>query len=482
MSVNKAFLLEELKAFAKASGDHNPIHTNEEVARRLIFGSVIVHGIYALCKLLEYAFGLVNENVKLSIVNLQADFLKPIKVGIEVTLKLDTFTANEMSGVILDSNSSTVLLKVSCSLRSLKESALPEYSYAPSTEAVPKELSSEQMPETFARETKAFLDMSILRKLLPLLSERLVLGDILLLFGSSRIVGMKYPGLHSLYSSLNVIDTPGSYNRTDYIRYSLSNYDRRINRAEINMLFDQKQATVIAYRRPPPVQQLQGFRLEKYPRLPLYAKRRALVLGGSRGLGAAASLILAARGASVMITYNRGKREAETLANQINRFGGEAKIVQINVCNESIDNCKDILSFAPTHLYYFASPHIFAGERSFFSSGLYNQFCKVYVTKYVEIVRCLHKEKLRYVFYPSSIAIEEKPINMQEYVLAKVSGEYACDYLEKTFSTLRVFRPRLERVRTDQTASLLPVSALDCYDCLDPLFNEFDHLYHKENL
>jgi hypothetical protein len=50
---------------------------------------------------------------------------------------------------------------------------------------------------------------------------------------------------------------------------------------------------------------------------------------------------------------------------------------------------------------------------------------------------------------------------MGEYAAAKMAGEVLCDFLQKTNPGIAIHKPRLPRVATDQTASLLPVSNQD---------------------
>ena len=56
--------------------------------------------------------------------------------------------------------------------------------------------------------------------------------------------------------------------------------------------------------------------------------KTALITGGSRGIGAACATLLAARGASVVITYSKSADAAEKLAAEITKSGGTAFAVQ----------------------------------------------------------------------------------------------------------------------------------------------------------
>jgi 3-oxoacyl-[acyl-carrier protein] reductase len=57
----------------------------------------------------------------------------------------------------------------------------------------------------------------------------------------------------------------------------------------------------------------------------------AVVTGGSRGIGAACSRLLAARGARVVVSYLRHADRAESLVAEIRRAGGDALAVQSDI-------------------------------------------------------------------------------------------------------------------------------------------------------
>jgi len=53
-------------------------------------------------------------------------------------------------------------------------------------------------------------------------------------------------------------------------------------------------------------------------------KKIALVTGGSRGLGKDMALSLSKKGLDVVLTYNTGKQEAESVVAEIQKAGGKA--------------------------------------------------------------------------------------------------------------------------------------------------------------
>lgn len=60
----------------------------------------------------------------------------------------------------------------------------------------------------------------------------------------------------------------------------------------------------------------------------------AVVTGGSRGIGRAAALELAAQGARVLVNYQRSHAAAAEVAQQIDAAGGEALVFQADVSDE----------------------------------------------------------------------------------------------------------------------------------------------------
>ena len=70
----------DLVAYAEASGDHNPIHQDEEVARSVGLPGVIAHGMYTLalvgCAVAEWSGGA-------EVVDLGAKFTSPVVVPAE---------------------------------------------------------------------------------------------------------------------------------------------------------------------------------------------------------------------------------------------------------------------------------------------------------------------------------------------------------------------------------------------------------------
>ena len=97
-----------------------------------------------------------------------------------------------------------------------------------------------------------------------------------------------------------------------------------------------------------------------------------------------------------------------------------------------------------------------------FNNDLFLEFTSHYVQYFSSICTSLVLNNgLRRVLYPSSIAISELPTNMGEYAAAKAAAEITCKFLEKAHPNLSIHFPRLKRLETDQTVSLLPQKIQD---------------------
>ena len=157
--------------------------------------------------------------------------------------------------------------------------------------------------------------------------------------------------------------------------------------------------------------------------------------------------------------------------NDINANGGSADYFKYDVLSPDENSLKKVLNnWSPTHLYYFATPFIFSGIKGVFSDEIHKKFYKYYVSGFNSIMEILISNGLKRVFYPSTVAIDEKPPDMEEYVSAKLSGETLCHNFEKKYDSIKIYKPRLPRMETDQTVSIFSVINSD------PIPIQLEHL------
>jgi len=299
------------------------------------------------------------------------------------------------------------------------------------------------------------LDMSLnpnlASQLFPNLTRHFCPLQSAILLGMSRLVGVECPGLQSIFSELRLVET----NTGDLkgIKYHVAEFEDRYGLTLIAVSAPGLNGKITAFLRPVPQAQADYSIFKKLVKEDEFAGQRALIVGGSRGLGEVAAKLLAAGGADVQLTYHLGKDDAQKVTNDIISVGGHASNFSLDI----LQSKKDLVGAAvPTHLYYFASPIISGSGKSKFSPSLFKSYCDYYVNGFAEIVENLQRLGLRNVFYPSTVFINEMPPNFLEYVMVKNAGEVLCQGLAMKYPEMYFHCPRLPKMATDQTVSFTP--------------------------
>ena len=299
------------------------------------------------------------------------------------------------------------------------------------------------------------LSRSVAEAQLPDLTAKLPAGQIALLLATTRLVGTKCPGLHSIYSSLQLafedhrdVETPPA------LDWSVSAYDPRFGSLSLELESVVAAGTIRAFVRPKPQQQASFVEVRKLVGERDFTGMRALVVGGSRGFGEVCAKLLAAGGADVCITYHRGADDADRVAEDIRSGGGTAVTQQFDATDP--EATFGVADWSPTHFFFFATPPIARAVKNRFSPDLFREFCSFYVDGVARLVDELVPRGLVGLYYPSSVFVDELPGNMGEYAAAKAAGESLCAFLEKSRPGFQAITPRLPKSATDQTASLVP--------------------------
>jgi NAD(P)-dependent dehydrogenase (short-subunit alcohol dehydrogenase family) len=203
-----------------------------------------------------------------------------------------------------------------------------------------------------------------------------------------------------------------------------------------------------------------------------FAGRTALVVGGSRGLGAVTCKLLAAGGARVFATYATGKAEADALVAEICAARGPAAASAL-ACDVKGDIAAQFsgLPAGITHLYYFATPRIAFQSARTFAHSRFQELLSIYVDCFEKVAAWLTSHSTSRpisILYPSTVFINNRPKGMTEYAMAKAAGEVLAKDLAEALG-IRIATPRIPRVLTDQTATVLPIQVADAVDVMLPL-------------
>ena len=70
---------EDIRAYAEASGDHNPLHRDEAVARAAGFPTIVAHGMYTMGHLASAIVGWTGDEADLA--EMRVGFRAPVFVG-----------------------------------------------------------------------------------------------------------------------------------------------------------------------------------------------------------------------------------------------------------------------------------------------------------------------------------------------------------------------------------------------------------------
>jgi NADP-dependent 3-hydroxy acid dehydrogenase YdfG len=280
---------------------------------------------------------------------------------------------------------------------------------------------------------------------------------------------MVCPGLHSVFSGFTAqvveIGTP-----RPGIEVWTRTVDSRFRLVSMGFAGSGLRGEVSAFHRFPPIEaSLTGIAAIVDPAE--FVGRKALVVGGSRGLGAVTAKLIVAGGGHAVITYARGARQAKSICEELtSRYGaGRCSAVQFEV-GVTLESTLLGTSQPYTHIYYFASPRIFRQATDVFSASDFTAFTRVYIEGFYRLIAALPpRPNGLSVFYPSSIYVEKRPKQMTDYAMAKAAGEILCEDLRRAFPGVTIRAPRLPRILTDQTAVVPPVQAADAVEVMLPL-------------
>lgn len=451
--ISRCFELADQIAFARFSHDFNPIHVDPIASRRLIYGQPVVHGVNAmLWALAAFAEGVVGP---IRVQSLTCSFTKPVLLDEVVVAVVDTTAASK--AIIRLRQGGLVVAKI-------------VVSYVPRDAGTLETFQGERLADPPFREQPDLVAEKALVELAggfamvfdEELATTLYGPRLLATFGSqaiaemtalTKVVGMHAPGLNSLFTEIQL--KPATVDRQpNWVQYKTHEYDQRFRQLVVSCRSRTFDALLKAFYRPPAVSQSSYSVLKRGVAQTEFASQRALIIGGSRGLGEVTAKYLAAGGAQVLLTYSRGASDAQAIVQDISVHGGIARSSPFDVTSFNADALATLDEFAPTEIYYFATPFIFSGQKDLFAEGRLKQFMDFYLLGFQQIVDHFSQRGAKRYFCPSSVALDELPATMGEYCVAKAAAEAYCAWVVKNKPEIRIAHPRLPRLSTDQTASI----------------------------
>ncbi len=469
---SRSFSLDDQTSFARLSSDFNPIHLDQNFARRTQAGAPIVHGIHTLL----WAANAALMAFPIGIANIVARFPQPLYLGEVASVRLKSRTDRQIDVEVVAANTVVALIKLSSIPGKIATSQREV------TLNAPRQLSQPANPAfaDLAGQTGAAAIIGTdIADLFPDLAKAIGTAGIKALLATSQIVGMQCPGLHSLFAGLNISFNHGA-DRSAALAYAVGKVDARFRSLQIDVAGYGTTGRIEAFARlPPPSQAGMQEVIARVPARP-FAGQRSLVVGGSRGLGAVTARIIAAGAGYPVITYRDSREEAELVARDIRGAGGSCDILRYDALFAAAEQ---LGALQPVDCcYYFATPKIFLRKSGLFEADTLRSFLSFYTDGFFDLCTALVRDRTDTLamFYPSTVAIEQGLNTTAEYAMAKSAGETLARYLNEFMPHIEILCRRLPRILTDQTATVGVASADNALDVMLAVVYEVQRMARHE--
>ena len=175
-----------------------------------------------------------------------------------------------------------------------------------------------------------------------------------------------------------------------------------------------------------------------------FATQKALVIGAGSGFGNVCVKMLLLGGAKVLAT---------THSKDFDEPHKHLQTLRYDTTAANKKTLEQFRAFNPTHIYYFATPKIRSTHT--LDKKLLNEFLSFYIFGLHNILESLETSALRGIFQPSTCFVDELPLDMQNYTIAKSALETYALFLAKQYHC-HIATPRMQKSATNQTLSLIP--------------------------
>ena len=444
---------DDQQRFAAESRDFNPMHVDPVAARRLLSGRQVVHGVHTLIQALD----LWQPPAGATGWAVQCNFAHPVNVGDRVafTAMHDAHDRYRLAAVVEGVAATDIVLR-----RLEQAIGPPDLGDTAPRRIGPLATALDEPPQSWVDQCLEIAPwQDRLYALYPGAAALIGAAALSDLARLSFVVGMVCPGLHSVFSSLQFTAagavTPGP------LRVKVTRYDPRFRMFFIAFR-GAVQGELRAFLRPPPQAQPRAADLAGRVERDSWAGRRALVVGGSRGLGELMAKMLAAAGCDVTISHALGRDDAAAVAEDIRHLGaGRCDIVALDL-SRPFEPPPMLRAQDMDAVFYFATPRIQAKRSQIFHRQAFDEFASFYLERFHEL--CLWLEgggRPVRVYLPSTVFVSERPKGMTEYAMAKAAAELLAEDLNRTLRHVRIVHTRLPRLATDQTAAITPLTTAD---------------------
>ena len=464
----RRFTEQDQERFARLSGDWNPMHMDPVAARRTQPGAPVVHGVHLTLWALDRlaGAGMLGQ----PIASFGALFTKFVYLHTPAEIRVTAADAATLEVAIVAGGVVTTTLSITLGEPAATPAPIAEVPDATTAGQTPN---APELPEMAGQAgwMPPEGDAEAIAAMFPHLTAKLGAERVGAIALTSRLVGMLFPGLHSVYGSLDVTLAPPHERPGLGFRVATANVRTRMLR--MTVAGSGITGTVVAFARREAVEQPDIAQIAASVERGEFAGSHALVTGGSRGLGALTAKIIAAGGGKVSVTYALGRAEAERLRQEIDGFAGAGTCAILAYdMMRPVAGQIDAIGTDLTHVYHFASPRIYRQKAALFDAAVFAEFTQAYLTSFHDLCASLQARagQRLVAFYPSSVFVEPgRPRDMTEYAMAKAAGEILSEEMSLSDTMPLVIARRLPRMLTDQTATLARVATDDAFQVMLPV-------------
>ncbi len=461
---SRSFTLHDQCEFARLSGDFNPLHLDAQFARRTQMGAPAVHGVHTLLWALESAL----RKESFAIANIRVRFHQPLFLDETAEVRIAGRTEAAIELDVAAGNTTIAAIRLSSQPGKIAGIVAGEATSIPPRSACPADLPFEQLSHQRGA-VAAPAGEDEIRRAFPALANAVGPAAVGALMATSQVVGMACPGLHSLFAGLDV--TRDAESDTRLLGYEVRKVDARFRSLQVDIAGSGLTGRLDAFARLRPTVQAGmaavAARLAGKP----FAGQRAVVVGGSRGLGEVTAKIIAVGGGHPVITFREAKPEADRVAAEIRQAGATCDVIRYDALQPAAVQLGGVGVVGSC--YYFATTKIFQRKSEQFEPARLRGFLDYYVDGFFNLCAALAEQNAGVaVFYPSSTALDAATAGIAEYAMAKAAGETLVRQLNTFLPGVHAISHRLPRIATDQTATVGVASAQDALDVLLPIVHE----------
>jgi len=458
----------ESRDFARTSGDFNPLHLNQVAARRTRFGQTLIHGVCGTMKALDLL--LQQESTDVALLEIKVRYSKPVSQDRELIVFGETMGARTRLELFAEGSRCQIIELEFAQTSAEVHHDEPVFTICPDAAGSCVELAIEACTG-LSGAVDLLWDNDIMHALFPSAARYLPIRQLATLLASTQIVGMRCPGLHSIFAQLDMrFCTVTDSRSTSQLEYTVLSVDERIDRVELGVNNAFAKGTIEAFFRPPPTRQADFTQIAQRVSSHEFSKQNALVVGASRGLGEVITKVLAAGGANVMMTFAAGRDDAARVSAEIGKDGTAPGVCFYDVLEGSL--CAEMAEFCSsvTHIYYLASPLIAKGDSNKWDQSLFSRYSAFYIEGLANLLQHVQargpRNRRLHLFIPSSVFLDTNIKGFEEYIAAKTAAEAYVRCFQNAHRNWHVVAPRLPRLHTDQTSGIKDTNEQNTLDVM----------------